>query len=257
MTAGIGLTEQKPLKPLLRPRQAADLTEEVRRIDNMLKLPASQLVGVDIPAAIRQRNNMQAQLDELSPGAIPSSERDEARRAELELREQISQGMPTAQEMRRNPPGAVDKHRAWEKRSKRKILEWKNLRLRMHQTGMLGAVPADATDIANVETFRPVHSSHELSMDGAQIPAERETYLPPRIASQNHADDATRERWEDETNRLLADQAVSGSDRAKALLQNRTGGARAKTLLKEAHERRKDQGTPPEHSPVLPSKPMP
>jgi hypothetical protein len=36
--------------------------------------------------------------------------------------------MPSQEEMRKAPPGAVDKHMGWEKRNKPKIAEWKNLR---------------------------------------------------------------------------------------------------------------------------------
>lgn len=243
---GIGLAEKpKRERHLLRPRQVAAMTEEVQRIDEMLRLPASQLVGVDIPAAIRQRNNMKAQLEAQTPRPFAPEERDEAMKLEAQLREELTLGMPTQAEMRRNPPGAVDKHRVWEKQNKRKIIAWKNHRLRMHVTGMLGSMPEDATDVSNLEMYRPRGGSHELSMDFAQILAARDFHFPPIIASQNHAPDPDRERWEAETNQILAEQAQSGSERAHAALVSRVGADMAKAMVAAVAEMRKEQGTPP------------
>jgi hypothetical protein len=67
--------------------------------------------------------------------------------------------MPSQEEMRKAPPGAVDKHMSWEKRNKLKILEWKNLRLRLtHGT---------EAEAANLERHRPTGST--LNMDNAHI----------------------------------------------------------------------------------------
>lgn len=242
---GIGLTEKKPPaeRSLLRPRQVTSMNEEVRRIEEMLKLPASALVGVDVPAAIRQRNNMKAQLEVATPQPVPESERDAAVREEARLREGIQEGMCTQAEMRRNPPGAVDKHRSWEKRNKESILKWKNLRLRMHAAGMLGNLPADATDVANVETFRPVGGSRELSMDHAQIPQTRDFHFPHQIASHNHASDEDRDRWESETLELLALGASQNKPRPRELLVQRVGEKRAEEMIERY---RREGGVPPE-----------
>ena len=80
----------------------------------------------------------------------------------------ILQGMPSQEEMRKSPPGAVDKHRQWERRNKTKILEWKNLQLR------LNAGSGDR-DVANLERHRPTASS--LNMDSAFIPG-KQFYMP-------------------------------------------------------------------------------
>ncbi|MGI9405868.1 MAG: hypothetical protein ACR2O4_05815, partial [Hyphomicrobiaceae bacterium] len=65
-------------------------------------------------------------------------------------------------------PGAVDKHRLWEKRNKKKLSEWKNIELRLHQNGF-GELP-DATDLVNFERYRPSGGSQQVNMDNAQIP---------------------------------------------------------------------------------------
>lgn len=163
-------------KPLLRPHQAEEMTEEKRRLEGMLSAPPH------IASAIQDRGQIVRQLATISrnikaqlPQAYTPLQLDEAHAREAELMAEIQAGMPTQEEMRRNPPGAVDKHRAWERRNKANILEWKNIRLRMQASGMLDG---DARGVANVEALRPRGLSQSLDMAGAQIPG-RDFYLPP------------------------------------------------------------------------------
>ena len=109
---------------------------------------------------------------------IPAEEIDTAVKQEQDLREKWLSGMPTQAEMRRNPSGAVDKHRAWEKRSKVNVLEWKNLRRRLHASGISHHGLADESDISNVEMYRPQGGSGELNMHGEQI-SGKIIHLPP------------------------------------------------------------------------------
>ena len=90
---------------------------------------------------------------------------------EKSLLNEILAGMPSQEEMRKAPPGAVDKHMAWERRNKAKILEWKNLRLRLN--------PSER-EAANLERFRPRDST--LSMDHAVIPG-KQIYIPDEVGA--------------------------------------------------------------------------
>jgi hypothetical protein len=83
---------------------------------------------------------------------------------EAELRDQISLGMLSQEEMRKCPPGAVDRHREWEQRNKTKILEWQNIQRRLNADN-------DSRESASIEMFRPKGST--MNMDGAMIPGRQ------------------------------------------------------------------------------------
>lgn len=170
--------------PLLRPHQVAQLANERQAIEGALQAPDYVRNQIqDKGAMLKQVRSIDRMLHEDAPQPLIESERDAAVREEQELREHLTHGMPTQAEMRRAPPGAIDKLRKWEGQNKGKILRWKNLRLRMHAAGMLDEV-ATATDVANLERFRPAGGSHELNMDNALIDG-KSIHLPPRIAVTN------------------------------------------------------------------------
>ena len=161
---------QESTKPLMRPRQAEDAKEELRRLEGMMQAPphiASQIQ--DIGEIRRQYQNLKRGLDQQAPKPYAEADIDIACAAETTLRTKILEGMPTQAEMRRNPAGARDKHMRWEKRNKEDILRWKNVRLRQHASGLLDELP-EATDIANLERFRPQGGAQELNMHSEQIP---------------------------------------------------------------------------------------
>lgn len=95
------------------------------------------------------------------PTDLSSETRDALYRRECEVAEQIRQGMPTTEQMRRNPPGAVGMNQRWERAHKDKVLEWKNLRL-------LNNPDSDDKDLANVDILR----SSQLLPDGSS------TFMP-------------------------------------------------------------------------------
>ncbi len=78
-------------------------------------------------------------------------------------------GMLSQEEMRTNPPGAVDKHLNWEKANKQNIAKWKNLMLRMN-------VGTEDQDLCNIERLRPTKST--MNMDGAQV-SRTQYFMPP------------------------------------------------------------------------------
>lgn len=49
------------------------------------------------------------------------------------LKAEIYAGLPTAEQMRASPPGALDRHRAWERKNKPKILAWRELHLTLRR----------------------------------------------------------------------------------------------------------------------------
>lgn len=160
---------QESTKSLYRPHQVEQSKEEIKRLENTLNAPPH------IAAQIQDRGEMTRQLRSLRHDMETQApkpylgELDDAVKRSEQLREEIVQGMPTHPEMRRNPVGAVDKNRKWERRNKAKILEWKNIQLRLHAGGHLDELP-DSKDVANFERHRPVDASHELNMHGEQIP---------------------------------------------------------------------------------------
>lgn len=241
-----------PETPLMRPRQVQRAKDEARRIDEMLRQPQHVLQNVDVPQAMRHRKALARQLHESEPAAPSEGERDALAKSEAELRKKIRAGMPTQAEMRRNPAGAVDKHRSWEKRNKKDILRWKNARLRMHAGNMLGDdVPADASDVANIETFRPAGGSDELNMHNCQIEGKSFFFPSGGIEPKNVASDDDRARWEKEKIELTAMLAAKGhSASADALVRLVGSEEGARKLIDEASKADQPAGTPPRQRPA-------
>lgn len=150
---------------LLRPHQRDELLQDKKSIENSLKSPGLQ----DRGAALHKQRVIEHQLETQSPKPFSEDEIDSKVRREKELRKQILEGMPSQEEMRKSPPGAVGKHQAWEKKHKRDMLEWKNLQLRLNP---------DSTDpdVANFEKHRP--TSNTLNMHNAVIPGQQFFMMP-------------------------------------------------------------------------------
>lgn len=150
---------------LLRPHQRNELLNERRVIEHNLK----QGVYQDPQTARKQLHAINDTLEKQAPKPPADDERDKMARRERTLREQIVEGMPSHEEMRKAPPGAVGKNIQWEKKNKERILEWKHIRMRLNHD-------SDDPDIANMERYRPTTST--LSMDNAFIPGQQ-FFLPP------------------------------------------------------------------------------
>jgi hypothetical protein len=166
-------------KPLLRPHQVESLKVDEARIEATLNAPEYIRRGIqDKGALLKQLQSVKRDLEGSVPAPYAVDRLDSAMHRHDELLEEIRAGMPTQAEMRRRPPGAVDKHMGWERRNKEKILELKNIRLRMHQSGMLDA--GDGSEVANIERFRPAGGTSELAMDGALIQGKN-FFMPDRV----------------------------------------------------------------------------
>jgi hypothetical protein len=164
---------------LLHPRQVVELNDTRARLQGMLGA-APHIRGQLADSGAMVQGQL-AEVDRMlrqAPEPIPKDEIDAAVRLETELRGKWLDGMPTQAEMRKNPPGAVDKNKAWSNRTKDDVLRWKHLRRRLHASGISEHRLADEGDISNIEMFRPAGGSGEMSMDNAQIPG-RQYHLPP------------------------------------------------------------------------------
>ena len=162
----------------LRPHEVEEAKQERTELEGMLNLPQHLQSHVDIGAVRRHLRSTIQKLEDKTPRATKGEALDSLVKQERELREKITTGMPTQAEMRRNPAGAVTKHRQWEQRSKQDVLLWKDVRLALHASGAVDGGLKDATEIANLERYRPQGGAGELNMDNEQIPG-RVIFLPP------------------------------------------------------------------------------
>ena len=144
--------------------------DEKTTIDEWLNQPAWMMKN--IPGDIRgqhlkRRNALEEQLETYSaPTDISGATKDVLHQRKKDLEDQIRVGMPSAEVMRRNPPGAVDMHTKWEKANKPKIIEWKNIKRMLEPNN-------DEKDYTNVEMLRSSGISPEAAasfMINGQIP---------------------------------------------------------------------------------------
>lgn len=154
---------------LLRPPQYEELKKEKEEIDYKLNGPWKHLIQK--PGRLMQRKKeVDKQLERSMPEPITNPvEKDHLAKVERDLREKITTGMLSQEEMRKNPAGAVDRHRRWERANKADIMTWKNARLQLHADG---SDPSTwDRDTANLEQFRPEGARERVRLD-AQIPGK-------------------------------------------------------------------------------------
>ncbi len=154
-----------PKVSLLRPDQIDEMEGEREGLKRKLSNPNIEDKGV-VAEQLRRLDN---QLESQRPRDFGATEVDNAVRREAQLRAEWTEGMLSAEEMRKCPPGAVDRHLAWEKKNKGKIAEWQNIQRRLN-------AGSDAREVASIERFRPLVS--RMNMDNALI-AGKQYMLPP------------------------------------------------------------------------------
>lgn len=154
---------------LLRPDQIEEMEGERQALERKFKNPNVEDKGV-VAEQLRRLDN---QLETQRPREYKSDEIDAAVKREAELRAEWTEGMLSQKEMRKSPPGAVDRHLQWERKNKPAIMEWQNIRRRLNYG-------SDAREIASIELYRPTVS--RMNMDNALI-AGRQYYLPPAEAA--------------------------------------------------------------------------
>ncbi len=165
METGLHLPQSSTGPALLRPDQIEDMEGEREALKVKLRDPQLQ----DRGAALEQLQRVERQLETQRPRPYASHEIDKAVKREAELRATWTQGMLSHEEMRKAPHGAVDRHRAWEKKNKALILEWQNIQRRLNAGN-------DDRESASIERFRPVTST--MNMQGALITG-KQFFLQP------------------------------------------------------------------------------
>lgn len=155
------------MQNLLRPNQVVELEGEKKRLEAQLTHPDS-----DKGAVQGQLRRLRIQLDKQTPRELQGKEKDSIVAEQKQLLDSILEGMPSREEMRKAPPGAVDKHMKWEKRNKEAIIRWKNNELRLN-------AGSEDVEIANLEKYRPTAST--LNMHNAFIPGTQ-YFMPPNGA---------------------------------------------------------------------------
>jgi hypothetical protein len=167
--------------PLLTADQMLGYQEEEKQLQGQLSAPPHIRKQIQNAGAMADRlRQVKKLIETTAPRAYAPAERDGAVGRLQELEAQITAGMPTQEEMRCNPPGAVDKHMAWERRNKSAILEWKNIRRRMHMTEIGNGPVEVAKDISNIEHLRPHGLTQSMDMAGAQI-TRKNFFIPPGV----------------------------------------------------------------------------
>ena len=155
--------------PLLR----IDQVEEMEGDREVLQRKLESKYIEDKGVVRDQLRRLERQLETQRPRPYASEEIDAAVKREVLLRSKWTEGMLSQEEMRKCPPGAVDRHRAWERKHKRAIAEWQNIQRRLNAGG-------EDREAASIERFRPTTST--MNMDGAQIPGKN-FHLPPPDAA--------------------------------------------------------------------------
>lgn len=172
------VTEQN----LLRFNQREDFADEKRQAEEAL---ANPLVN-DKSLARNAIQRIEKQLEAQAPPSLSPSDRENlAKRAEA-IRQDLLEGMPSQEEMRKAPPGAVGKNLAWEERAKKpwgdskvgRMQEWKNIQIALDPSN-------SDPDYTNFERFRPRTST--LGMDGAVIPG-KQYFIPSEQYKANYDD---------------------------------------------------------------------
>lgn len=192
----------------------------------MIDAPPHLRQIVQDPGAVRkQLRQLDFQIEKQSPKAYPNEVLDSAVAREKQLREEFTEGMPTQEEMRKRPAGAVDKNLSWERRNKLRIMEWKNIRLRLQQSGAMSSM--DAQDVASIEQYRPRGGTGELPMHGTLI-AGKDFHLPPIIEVKNVAPDEDKERFRMEKLVLIERLAKEGDPMYQKLWKQIEGAGQAR-----------------------------
>lgn len=145
----------------LRPAQVEELQQESNALGEGLrtKLPT----GLDKRDMARRKRQIDKMLADQQPPDLNPTERDAFAREARRLESEFTVGMLSAEEMRKNPPGAVDRNLAWHMRHRRTVARWKNIQRALHKGD-------PSPDLANIERFRPHRMPTDPSMAGAQIP---------------------------------------------------------------------------------------
>jgi len=152
---------EKPGRPefYLTPTQVRQKKDDIEICDAKLASPV-----IEEKAQVREQRQLAMKaLEEQAPPELNEIERDKVSLRVKELRDSIREGMPTAEEMRKKPPGAVSKHQSWERSKKQEVFEYRR--------GLRMLDPENTeSEYTSVEHLRP--PSNSLNLDNAFIPGK-------------------------------------------------------------------------------------
>jgi len=149
---------QVPEKQLLRFHQREELKGEIDQMEGMvpqLKTPT------DRNEVQKRLKRLQGSLVSQSPHELPGDIKNKLYAESKQLESELTTGMLSQEEMRKNPAGSVGQHMRWERANKKKILRWKNIQQMLDPS-------SDDPDLSNFERFRPVGHMDRMRTD-AQI----------------------------------------------------------------------------------------
>lgn len=154
---------QVPSKPLLRYHQREELKAEIEDLNASLHPdnPFKHRSGPDVAEARSRARRLQKQLQEYSPPELTGAAKDKLAKRSKELEDRILSGMPTHEEMRKNPAGMVGRHMRHSAGTKKDILEWKNIQIMLDPT-------SNDPDLSNFERLRSQGQMDQFRTD-AQI----------------------------------------------------------------------------------------
>ena len=136
----------------MKPSQLTALRQDLRVAEDALTNPEIEPYIQDKSQARKHARGLKQTIEQYAPKPFDTPlELDAAVKRERELREEITTGMLSIEEMRRNRQGTSDsvtRHMKWEKVNKAKIVEWKKLRARIEPD-------SDDPDWCNLERYRP------------------------------------------------------------------------------------------------------
>lgn len=150
-----------PKRQLLRYHQREDHKGEIEAMESMLpNLKNSQDRG-----QVTQRiKRLKTSLETQSPQALSGAVKDKLAKRAKDIEDRILPGMPSKEEMRKNPAGMVGQHMRWEKGNKPDIMELKNIYQMLEPD-------SDDPDLSNIERLRPEGAQDRVRLD-AQIPGK-------------------------------------------------------------------------------------
>lgn len=139
---------------------------EIATIERKLSDPVERKF-LQNPGKLKQQNDRRKAnlLAQSPPSDLRASQRDKLKKLEAVTQAFVSDNMPTAEQMRHNPPGAVDHHMAWDRAKKPALLCWKKVRILLNPD-------SDALDLANFERYRPANAATRNLFTDGQVPGQ-------------------------------------------------------------------------------------
>ena len=154
-------------KLFLGHREVQEAEDQIKAVENSLNEPGARLD--DRQNVIKQLVNIKRDLDTQRPPPPNAEQRDWLVKEEKRLIAEIVPDMPSQEEMRKCPPGAIGREIAFQKKHKSNIVRWKNIKRMMN-------IGDDNPDVSNLELHRG--TTNHLNMDNAVIPGKQHFLSP-------------------------------------------------------------------------------